>query len=312
MRDIKVKKAPKVAIVILNYMRANDTIECMESILNIDYKNYEIILVDNHSRDDSVAKLKMRFPESDIFSTGENLGYTGGINFGVRKAQSLKPEYILLLNNDTIVEKTFLTELVHSMETFPEAAAMGGLILAEHDRRTVWYAGGTMIPWRGLAVHNHKGKNIEDLQLKSIRPVSFITGCMIMFRAEKLDEVGLQDERFFMYLDDIEYSARMKNKGLQLLFNPKAIIYHKVLNETENPFKLYYSVRNRLLLISVSWKGLTRWSAVIYFLTVILAKLIWWRFTNRSFYSAGRKGLADYFNKNFYKGNGFNFLASDF
>lgn len=306
MKDLKTKMTPKVAIVILNYMRADDTIECVESILNNDYKNYHLILVDNYSRDDSVVKLKKRFPETDIFTTGENLGYTGGINFGIRKARSLKPEYILLLNNDTIVEKTFLTELVNSMETFPEAAAAGGLILAEHDRRTVWYAGGRLVPWRGLAVHNHKGKNYEDLQLKSIHPVSFITGCMIMFRSGKLDEAGSQDERFFMYLDDIEYSARMQNKGFRLLFNPNSKIYHKVLNETENPFKLYYSVRNRLLLISLSWKGLTRRSASIYFLTVILAKLIWWRFTNRSFYLAGHRGLSDYFAKNFYKGNGFN------
>ncbi|MDR3665648.1 MAG: glycosyltransferase family 2 protein [Ignavibacteriaceae bacterium] len=311
---------PRVIIILLNYNRPIDTLECINSLKKLTYQNFMIILIDNKSTDNSDSIFNKEFsfkkeepcqdsPEIIYFSTEKNLGYTGGTNYGIQKAMEINPEYILILNNDTITEPDFLDCMVNEMQNHKKAVASCGLILAEHDRKTIWYAGGTLNHLRGLAVHSLKGQSRDLITDVNSRYVDFITGCMILFRSEALKVIGLEDERYFMYLDDIELSSRAKTMGLSLLFIPKAVIYHKILGETESPFKLYYSVRNRLLLISQMNKGLLRIISTAYFITVIALKLIYWKLFNKNFYKAARIGIRDYYNKNFYKGNGMEFIS---
>ncbi|GAB1347895.1 hypothetical protein MASR1M107_01060 [Ignavibacteriales bacterium] len=219
---------PHIVIIMLNYNGAKDTVECIESLQKIDYENHKILIVDNSSTDNSVEVFREKFPELDLYITEKNLGYTGGINRGFREASKFGPKYMLVLNNDTIVEPNFLTELVNAMETNPDAAAAGGLILAEHDRNTIWFGNGKMIKWRGLAIHIDKGLPVEKRSIKTITETDFLTGCLILFRTDHLAKAGLEDEDFFMYLDDIEFSARLKKNGFRLLYQPSAVIYHKV------------------------------------------------------------------------------------
>ncbi len=307
-------KISKVNIIILNYNRLNDTINCLNSMLKIDYINYEIIVIDNYSSDNSFKELKYLYKKVtkiNIIQTNQNLGYTGGINFGITLAMKDQPDYILLINNDTLVEKNFLSELINSMERNPDAAVSGGLILAEHDKSTIWYAGGKQIEWRGLAIHNSKGININKYNDYKIENVTFITGCMMLLRCKHLDKIGLLDERFFMYLDDIEYSKRIINKGFKLLYNPKSVIYHKILEKKDNPFICYYSARNRFLFINSSLVGINKIIANIYFAVVILLKLFIWRFFKNKYYNAAIFGLKDYFSKNFGKARGLQFLINN-
>jgi GT2 family glycosyltransferase len=262
------------------------------------------MVIDNASTDGSTDMIRKKFPDIDIFQAGKNLGYTGGINFGIRQARQTPAEYILVLNNDTLVEPDFLTRLVEAMENDGKAAAAGGTIYCEHERTKIWYGGGHLIPWRGLAVHEKKHELVEPSTLNGVRQVSFVTGCMILFRASLLEAIGWEDERFFMYLDDIELSARILAKGYRLLYVPQAIIYHKVLGEKESAFKLYYSARNRLLLIDAGFTGWPKLVARYYFLAVIIGKLLVWRFTNPRFYKAALYGLQDFFSGRFYEGRG--------
>ena len=294
-----------VTIIILNYNRPHDTIECINSILDIDYPSYNIILVDNCSTDDSIEIFNMKLTDFKVYSTPENMGYTGGINFGLKIAEKIPSDYILLLNNDTIVEKNFLSVLVSAIGNDKNVAAACGTILCEHNRNEIWYAGGEMIKWRGLAAHTGKGSEFKSENLKTPVYTTFITGCMILLRWKYLNEIGYEDERFYMYLDDIELSSRIQRKGFKLLYVPNSIIYHKVLNESESSFKLYYSVRNRLLLISLISTGINKFIASFYFLSVITLKLIFWKFFNPSFFKTAKYGLEDYFRKNFIKGRGF-------
>jgi GT2 family glycosyltransferase len=128
---------PFTVIIMLNYNGAKDTVECLESLEKTDYDNFKILIIDNASQDNSVDVFRKRFPELELIVTEKNLGYTGGINRGFREASKHNPKYMLVLNNDTIVEPGFLSALVDVMESDPEAAAAGGLILAEHDRKTI-------------------------------------------------------------------------------------------------------------------------------------------------------------------------------
>lgn len=298
-----------VIILLLNYNRFDDTVACIESLNKITYNNFKILLIDNNSTDKSYEKFIDRFTDLEVIQTGKNLGYTGGINFGFRIAIERKSDYILVLNNDTIVEPEFLKELVSGISNEENAAAIGGTILCEHDRKKIWYAPGKLVPWRGLAVHTNKDKNYNFSHSK-VEETTFITGCMILFRTVFLTDVGLEDERFFMYLDDIELSARILRK-YRLLYAPKAIIYHKVLEEKESPFKLYYSVRNRFLLINLAFTGIEKIVAKTYFFIIIHCKILIWLFTNKQFSVVARIGLKDYKRNNFYEGNGLRLLKSD-
>lgn len=296
--------APRVTIAILNYNLTDYTVDCITSLLAIRYPSPHILVVDNGSTVDSAPLLRERFPQIEVRSTGKNLGYTGGVNACFRFALERSPEYILVLNPDTEVDPDFLTHLVEAMEAHPRAAGACGTIYTNHDRTRVWYAGGRMIPWRGLAVHDHFDRHLDPALLGPPRTVTFITGCMILFRSTALAETGLEDERFFMCLDDIEFSARIQRHGYDLLYVPRAIIYHKVFGEKESPFKLYYSVRNRLLLVTTAFRGLTRIAGVVYFLPVITLKLLVWSMTRRPFFRAGAMGLVDFARGNFGRGRG--------
>jgi len=260
---------PKVVIIILNYINWNDTVECLRSLENCIYPNFEILLIDNCSPNQSFEKLKELFPKIEIIQTQTNLGYTGGINFGFSKALKKGTDYIYVLNSDTVVEKDFLTELVAGIEQFPKVAAACNLILEENSRDIIWYAGGSLVKWRGLAIHHLQGKSKQLLTTQTPQLVSFVTGCSILFRVSALNEIGFEDNRFFMYLDDIEYSARILEKGYNLLFVPSSVIYHRVEGKDESVFKLYYAVRNRFLFIHTSLKGIMRLIASVYFSLVI-------------------------------------------
>jgi GT2 family glycosyltransferase len=294
----------KVVIVILNYCRWEDTIQCVQSLKQCHYGDFEIIVVDNDSPDDSVLQLRKQLHDIDIISSGSNRGYAGGINFSIQTAKKKQPEYILVINNDTVVHSGFLDHLVAALEENKKAAAACGTIYCYHDRMRIWYAGGRFIPWRGLAVHDQRNTLLAPEKLNGVRRVSFITGCLVLFRVSYLEDIGVEDERFFMYLDDIELSARILTKGYDLLYVPKAIVYHKVVGEKESAFKLYYSARNRLLLITTAVSGYTKIVAYLYFLAVISSKLIFWFFFNKRFFRAAFAGLHDYFSNNLYKGRG--------
>lgn len=286
--------SPRVAAVILNYNLTDYTIACVRSLQAVTYPSLDILVVDNASTDGALSRFAEALPGVPVRSTGLNRGYTGGINAGIRWALESVRDYILILNPDTEVHPGFLDYLVHGMEQYPSAAVACGTIYKSHAQHEAWYAGGRMIPWRGLAIHEHRGERVMPGELGEPRPVSFVTGCLALYRVSALREIGEQDERFFLYLDDIEMSARIARKGFRLLYVPRAVVYHHVQGEEDNPFKVYYSVRNRFLLIGTAFSGFERAVASVYFTSVITVKMIVWAVINHSFFRAAVLGLSDY------------------
>lgn len=299
---------PKVAVIVLNYNRSNDTIECINSLLNIHYDNYSILVVDNCSTDESFKILKKEYKQLDVIQTPENMGYTGGVNYGIKYLLKHEYHYILNINNDTIVEPDFLGKLVEAAKKDIDIAITCGTILCEHSREIIWYGPGKMVNWRGVAIHINKNKKYYPSS--QVMKVNFISGCLMLIRVSCLNDIGLLDERFFMYLDDIEYSNRVLKKGYSMIYVPNSIIYHKVLDEKESAFKVYYSVRNRLLLIKQTSTGINRFVAKIYFIIVITIKLGVWFFFKKDFFYAAKYGLQDYYLNRFYQGRGMLFLSN--
>jgi GT2 family glycosyltransferase len=295
---------PRVTAVVLNFDLTDETLTCVRSLQRVSYDALRILVVDNASPGGGEERLRRALPGVDVRGTGANLGYTGGINAGFRFACAQPADYVLALNPDTEVDPHFLGPLVDAMESDPRAAIAGGTIYMHHDRSRVWYAGGRLVPWRGLAVHLHENEVRAPSSLGEPRPVSFVTGCMALHRVSLLSAVGGQDERFFLYLDDIEISARVLRRGYRLLYVPRSVVYHRVEGSRESRLKLYYSVRNRLLLIDTAFEGWARRAARLYFLAAIAAKLAVWSVARPSFFEAALMGLADYRRGAFHEGRG--------
>jgi GT2 family glycosyltransferase len=302
---------PTVAAVILNFDATEDTVACVRSLRRATYDRLRILVVDNGSPGDAEESLRRKLPGVEVRGTGANLGYAGGINAGFRFALEQPAHYLLALNPDTEVEPGFLEPLVAAMEADPAAAIGGGTIYAHHDRTRVWYAGGQLVPWRGLAVHLHKGEVLEPAALGEPRPVTFVTGCLALHRVSLLPRVGPQDERFFLYLEDVELSARALRRGCRLVYAPRSVVYHKVLGEKQSRLKLYYSVRNRLLLVNTAFHGPGRHVARLYFLAAIAAKLAAWAVLRPSFFEAARAGLIDYRRGAFHEARGLRFRGEE-
>ncbi len=295
---------PFVMIGIVNYNRPSDSIECIASLLDSSYPNKELVLFDNGSTNDSVLQIRRAFPLLSILESKKNLGAAGARNRVIRLALDKKPDYLLMIDNDTIVEKGFLQPLVDAMENDTESAVACGTILEYERRDIIWFGGGRLVPLRGLALHERVGEKFNLEHEGGPRRVSYITVCMTLYRVPLLEKMGEQDERYFVYLEDIEFAVRIHKRGYPQLYVPGSVIYHKVAGERTSAFKLYYCVRNRMLLTREGFGGLAGSIASLYFLAVIAVKLLLWKVIRPRFYVAAKAGLLDYFRGNFGEGRG--------
>lgn len=299
---------PLVAVVLLNYRRAGDTLECVRALERCGYQSLKLVVVDNGSGDDSERLFRASFPDHDVVQTGTNLGFAAGNNVGIRHAMQLNPAYILILNNDTEVSAGFLEPLVDAMERTPDAAAATGTIYLHSDPDRIWYGGGRIIPWRASGFSDHLNERLRPEELGDVRPVSFMSGCMMLLRSSVLRAVGAFDARYFMYVEDVEFCSRLARAGHRLLYVPGSTIRHKVGSSDLRPYALYYMVRNRLLFLRGWSSPLQRWAGMAYLHVTMLAKSIVWSFGRPELRRAVRAGIADYHRGRFNEGRGLNLI----
>jgi GT2 family glycosyltransferase len=239
---------PLVWIIIVNWNSETDTIECLKSIFRIDYENYRVMVVDNGSTPKSVEGIKKEFPEIVIIKNKENTGYTGGNNIGIEYALINFAEYILLLNADTVVEKSFLSILVEFGESEKEVALLSPKIY--------YYEMPLICQWTASRINLKKlifsdlSKNIEsNISGKDI----CLWGTSLLIKAKVIKQIGTLNERFFAYWEDTEYSIRAIKAGYRNSVVGKAKVYHKhqLPKENGNPksgYYYYYYSRNKFLL----------------------------------------------------------------
>lgn len=239
---------PKVDIILVNYNGDKDTIDCVKSLLQIDYSNFEIIIVDNASA--TQQELEKMLPSEVVYiKSNENLGFSGGNNLGIKYAIKNNADYVLLLNNDTVVDKSFLKALVEAAQKHIDAGIITGKILYYDKPDYVWYAGGYMNLNRARIHHDHIQE--KDDFPDDDRIVSFATGCLMMMPQNIIREVGMLNDAFFMYSEDAEFCSRIQNVERKILYTPKAKIYHKVSSSSGgagSKLSQYYRARNELYL----------------------------------------------------------------
>lgn len=241
-------RAPKVTVVVLNWNGWPDTVPCVASCLRSDYSGLRILIVDNGSNDGSERILRERFPGIDVLQTGENLGYAGGNNTGLRCALETGADLVVLLNNDTEVDPGFVSALVEASRLRPDAGMLCSKILF-HDRPDVlWYAGASFHPWIGWG--RHRGHGERDVgQFDRLEETDRPTGCALMVTRTCCQKVGLLREEYFCYAEDLEWGLRAVDAGFSLFYVPASRVWHKVSRSSGGPRSVSavrYHTRNLL------------------------------------------------------------------
>jgi len=244
---------PKVTAIILNWNGKADTVECLDSFEHVDYPNYEVLLVDNASTDGSVELFKERYPGIKIIENPINLGYAEGNNVGIRRAIDDRSDYIMILNNDTVVDPDFITELVAVAEEVPDVGFVGPKnYYYEHGGRKdiINFAGGIFSIYRGTT-YNIGINEIDRGQYNEIKESNYIPGSCVMVKRELIEKIGLINPEYFTYWEDTDWCVRVAKAGYRSVYVPKAKIWHKigVQKGKKNIKAYYYFGRNIFLLV---------------------------------------------------------------
>lgn len=245
-----------VAIIILNWNGYEHSRNCLGSLAKLNYSNYHVLLVDNASEDDSGTRLKEEFPWVLLIQNEQNLGFTGGNNVGITYALEHEFAYVMLLNNDTLVQPDFLGYMVDVLASDAAIGIVQPLILLMEDPKKIWSAGGEFQPW--LGVSKTKGDREElSSYIFSSKDLDWVTGCCMLLPSKVIKELGPLQVSFFAYFEDVDWSLRIKKAGYQLVLCKNSIIYHegnasskKESKEgTLSPTVFYLHARNQLFLI---------------------------------------------------------------
>ena len=251
---------PRVAVVVVGWNHCELTLECLASLDALTYPRdaLAVILVDNGSTDGAADAVRTRFPRTIVQRNAENLGFAAATNIGIRLALDRGAARILLLNNDTVVEPGLLEKLLLALESGPRTGIAGPKMLY-HDRPGVIWAAGNRIDWRNGATRRLGAEEIDRADAAPVA-VDFISGCALMFRREAAEEIGLLDERFFLYYEETDWCARAARAGWGIVVAPAARIRHRVSATAgaTSPATDYYYNRNRLLFLAKNLRGVRR------------------------------------------------------
>ena len=241
---------PLVVTVILNTNRKVDTLEALQSLSENTYPGHHIIVLDNASTDGSVTAIQQSFPQAQVIELVQNLGYAGNNNVGIQAAIDAGADWVLVLNEDTILAPDCIARLVEVGESNPRIGIVGPMVYHFNEPNVIQSAGGMMSPtW----VSYHLSQNEVDTGKYTVpHEVDWISGCAIMVRRAAIEQAGMIDERFFYYWEETEWCLRVRKAGWKIFNNPQAHLWHKGVQRDYRPGPnvTYYSTRNRLLMLS--------------------------------------------------------------
>lgn len=223
---------PSVAIIVLTWNGKELTLDCLDSLSRLTYENTALFLVDNASTDGTVQAVRERYGGTvTIIRNGENLGFSRGNNAGIAAALGAGHDMIMLLNNDTVVDPDLIAPLVDTMERSPGAGIVGPKIYYYTPPDHIWFAGGEVVLWRGVA--RHIGIREKDAgQYNEERDVDYITGCALLARREVFERIGMLDHTYRAYFEDTDFCMRARRAGYGIRYVPAGIVWHKVSQST--------------------------------------------------------------------------------
>lgn len=256
-------KQLKVVIIIVNWNSEQETLKCLASVQVLKARDVEHfpIVIDNASDLESIKKIEKHFPQVPLIRLKTNTGFTGANNHGIEQALRMGADYVWLLNNDTVIDRSSGQALQACFDD-PSVGIAGSKIYfmkgQEYHReryqqselgKVLWYAGGE-IDWSNV-YGSHRGVDeVDHGQYNKEEETDFVTGCSMMISRECLSAVGRLDERYFAFLEDMDYCVRARHIGYKVVYCPKSLVWHKNAGSTGgagNRIHQYYMTRNRLL-----------------------------------------------------------------
>ena len=241
-------RSPRVGIVVLNWRRPREVLACLASIEAQDYPSYETVVVDNGSANGSVAEIRRQCPSVWVIENGRNLGFAAGSNRGIDYLMRRGVDYVLLLNDDATCEPELVSRLIEYAEVDPSIGVLGPTIFyADPPGTIIWSAGG-IVDRLGRPRHL-RADEPADGSLPRARDVDYVTGCALLIRRDVIETVGILDERFFAYWEEVEWCARARAAGFRIVYVPAARVWHGLRQHDRETsrFYQYLMTRNRLL-----------------------------------------------------------------
>jgi GT2 family glycosyltransferase len=211
---------PTVTCVLLNWNGWRDTLACLRALAGSDYPNMSLLVIDNGSTDGSVERIRRAHPDVELIENGSNLGFGSGVNVGLRRALERGVDYVWLLNNDTEPHPQALTEMVKKACSNPALGAVGSVMRYLHDPQKIQ-------AWGGGQVSHWVGRSIHAVAPEADGWFDYITAASVLLSRRALQDVGLFDEGFFLYWEDVDLAFRLRARGWQLGVAADSSVLHK-------------------------------------------------------------------------------------
>ena len=254
---------PKVFVTLINYNSNKMTDDCLNSLNELNTSDFElnVVVVDNASKEKFTENHKYQNFTLKIIRSEINLGFSGGQNLGIKQALENGAVYVLVLNNDVILDKDLIVELLKTFEEKDCGIVSPKIYFARghefHKDRykqedlgsVIWYAGG-QIDWQNVIASHIGVDEVDKGQYEQTGEIDFASGCCELIKREVFEKVGLFDERYFLYFEDNDLSQRVKKQGFKIYYQPKAMLWHLNAGSTGgsgSSLQDYYITRNRLL-----------------------------------------------------------------
>jgi GT2 family glycosyltransferase len=219
--------APPTGVVVLHWGDARETLACLRSIAASGFPARPLVVVDNGTGALVAAEVEAAAPGAELLRLPENLGYAGGNNAGIRRALAARASYVVLVNNDALLEPGCLDVLVGvAVDGGPRVAAVGAKVLSAADPTTLWMAYGRLTYRAALVDRVGQGER-DGPRFATLREADWVSGCVLLLTRPALEEVGLLDERFFAYHEDVDWCTSARARGYRILFAPAARVIHR-------------------------------------------------------------------------------------
>lgn len=244
-------KDPKVFIIILNYNGGRTLKKCLESVYRIDYPNYQVVVVDNNSTDQSFEEARASFGKFNFIKNNQNVGFAAGNNVAIKWSLEKMADYVFLLNNDALMEKNSLKELIKEAQKNKQVGILSPIIY-QGETNKMWFSGGK-IDWLKMRASHIEKTNKTD----------YITGCAMLIRKEVFKKIGLLDESFFLYYEDVDFSYRALRNKFKLKIVSRAKVYH-FEKSSQSLDKIYWLVLSGIIFFRKNSNFLVRIYIEIY------------------------------------------------
>ena len=249
----------RLATVILNTDRCGDTLSCLKSLSEQTYDDNKIIVLDNCATEDCSSEIAHTYPDVDLIQLSVNKGYAGNNNVGIEAALETGAEWVLILNEDVLLDPDALARLMDAV-TARSDVGMAGPLVYHSDEPTVIQSAGGILNKYWLAYH--RGQNEEDRnQFDHVEEVDWISGCAILIRRAVIQDVGSLDERYFYYWEETEWCLRARRAGWKIILVPQSRVWHKGVQRDyqPGPSTTYYWTRNWLMSLAKHNAPLSAW-----------------------------------------------------